>query len=146
MEYSHIGYGICTDDIVLNSIDKLKKLLSHAPELSKKIHDWFEDCEITEPEVDDYLSFFDAADIECGGLAALMRDVIKEAEDINLSAVDDNCCYDYLIYQPRYPWDLPEQEKALTEEKLRQIFVKYIRILTDKDFYIGPMEIQLDFD
>lgn len=126
------GYGICTDHIKIDSIEKLEKLLSFAPETAKEIHEWFEDCEIAEPEVDDYLSFFDYPDTGCGGLAALMQAVIKEAEDISLVACDDSDCVQYLLFSPRYPWALNEKELQLTEETLRQIFAKHVNILTDQ--------------
>lgn len=126
------GYGICTDHIKIDSIEKLEKLLSFAPEAAKAIHDWFEDCEITEPKVDDYLSFEAYPDTGCGGLAALMRAVIKEAEGIDLTACEDFYCHDFLVYQPCYPWQMTEKDMTLTEEMLRQLFAKYVNILTDQ--------------
>ena len=53
-------------------------------------------------------------------------------DDISLTACDDSECRTYLIYQPRYPWQITEKERNLTEERLRDLFQRYVGMLTDE--------------
>ena len=62
--------------------------------------------------------------------------MIEEAEGIVFSACTDFEGDQFLIYQPSYPWNLPEAETALTEERTDEILTKYVAILSD-----DPVEI-----
>lgn len=96
------GYGICVSDIKEASLERLQKLISMAPEYQKKIQEWLDDCEISEPAYEDYLEFDQDYML---GLATILKEVILEAEDIDLVACDSHDGTDYLIYVPDYPWN-----------------------------------------
>lgn len=56
-EWHTYGYGICVSDITDESVERLQKLISLAPEYQKKIQAWLDECEISEPAYEDYLEF-----------------------------------------------------------------------------------------
>lgn len=131
------GYGICTDAIETTT-ERIEALLALAPEFREWMHDYFKAKGITEPTMDDYLDFDNVTYL---GVAAILERVIHEAEGIKLTACDNRCCEDYLIYEPSFPWQMSEWDLALTEEKLTAIFRKYVNILTDVPIELGLQEI-----
>ena len=123
------GYGICVDHIKERSVERLEKLLSMSPEYQKDIHTWLEDCEITDPTFEDYLEFDQDYNL---GLATILKEVIREAEHIELTACDDLDCREYLIYEAGYPWFFSKTKILATEKETEDLFRKYIAILTDE--------------
>ena len=130
------GYGICVSDIALPSLDRLQSLLHMAPRYESSINQWLEECEITEPSVDDYLDFDQDFRL---GLATLLQKVIEEAEGVCFTACDDFNSNQYLLYEPSYPWNLPAAERLLDEEGVAAIIRKYVSVITDA-------EITIDYD
>ncbi len=123
------GYGICVDHIKIDSVDRLEELLSLAPKYRQEIHKWFKDCDIVEPTIDDYLEFDQDYYL---GLATLLKNVIEEADGMELTACDDFDGIDFLVYEPCYPWQMTKEDLSMTEEKVVQLFRKYVSILTDQ--------------
>ncbi len=136
--WHNYGYGICTDELVIDSVERIEALLSLAPQYRAKIHDWFEDCEITEPTVDDYWEFDQDYHL---GIATIMREVIEEAEGVEFLACDDFDDKAYLVYPPSYPWNLRKGEESLTEEAIVKILSKYINIVSDTEVDIEYQSI-----
>ena len=134
------GYGICTDDIVRNTTeDRVKNLLSLAPVFNEKLQKHFSECGVETPELDDYKEY----DEMClNGITSILFHVIEEAEDMPLCAVRDYEDCEYIVFEPMYPWVEPDSVKDLTEEKLEQIFKKYVGILMDEAIEIGFQEIE----
>lgn len=99
-----------------------------APKFSGGLHEWLSKSEITEPVWDDYMEYDQDF---CLGLATILKKVIEEAEEIQMTACDDFDSVTYLLYSPSYPWQLKGDERDLTEEQLVQLFGRYVRILTD---------------
>lgn len=124
------GYGIKVDDIGEVPPEKIRALIHMAPELEKDIDQWLSENDIADPTAEDY--FESIIDDESGKLAALMKQVIQEAEDIELLSCDDFDGYRYLIYSSSYPWATSESAHKMTKERLEEIFTKYTKILTDK--------------
>ena len=104
------GYGICVSDIDCESIEKLKKLLHQAPGVEKHYN---------------------------LGLATFLKEVILECEGIELTACSDLNDNLYLLYEPTYPWNLPKEQISLTKERIKEIILKYVSILTEKQIEIG---------
>lgn len=132
------GYGVEVTKLSVVSVDRFEELLGHAPQYAKRVHAHFDDCEIRTPTVDDYFDF----EAEFEGMASFIGEVINEAEGIELVSCDDFDCRKYLLYTPEFPWYIPEKEKGLTEEKVRQLFFKYLSILTDDDIFIDYYEVE----
>ena len=133
------GYGICVDDIQDVTVDKLKRLLNFAPIYEADINEWLCDCEVDNPTLEDYYEYDQDWCLE---LATTLKEVILEAEGVNLTACDDFNGGLYLIYEPRYPWDLTEKDKIITKELLAKILEKYISILTDKKITVGYQSVE----
>ncbi len=65
--WHNYGYGICTDDLKVDSVERIEALLAFAPKYRARIHEWLEDCEISEPTVDDYWEFDEYERLGIGG-------------------------------------------------------------------------------
>lgn len=52
-------------------------------------------------------------------------------EGISLTACDDYDGITYLLYQAKFPWQVTDTERRLTENKLTEMFNCYVGILTD---------------
>lgn len=134
------GYGICVDDIKTTA-EKLLELAAMKPTVLEEVRkylDWLfeEDGEYK----DEDLTIDDFDDLEgeyCErGVAYVLYQVIDE---IDVVFADDYNGVPYILYCPNYPWYMKEQEKNLTAEDVKNIFNKYISVLTDKpiifDYY-----------
>ena len=137
--YSIDGFGFSVDEINTNIL-RLRRLLNLAPEFNKQIDKYFKECEVTKPELDDYLEY----DQDCmSGLAYILQEVICEAEDINLIIADDFDGEWFVLLCPSYPWEeISEKQKSLTTEKTTEIFKKYISILTDSPVRIEYQSVE----
>lgn len=133
------GYGICVSDITDVSLERLEKLISLAPEYQTKIQEWLDECGISEPAYGDYLEFDQDYML---GLATILKEVILEAEDIDLVACDDHDGKDYLLYVPDYPWNQGKHRQLMTEEAVAGLFRKYVSILTDEAAEIDYQSVE----
>lgn len=137
--WNDYGYGIRTDNLQIKSEESLGELVSMAPKLKAEMDAYFEEQEISELTMEDYLGYDTEYDYQ---LASLMRLVIKEAEGIDLIPCDDLNAWNYLLYMPSYPWRMSETDLRLTEEKLDEIFQKYFSVVTDDE--ISPTYLNLE--
>lgn len=139
ISWHNYGYGICVDDIRTKDLEQLKKMLKLAPRLDQKIQDWMERSAFEVPGWDDYMAF----DVDFYlGLAAILKAVIEEAEGITLTACNDCEGRKYLLYQPCYPWQLSENTRELTQERLDTLFRKYVKMLTDEEVEVSYQEVE----
>lgn len=128
--WSTNGYGVCVQNLDF-TLDRLEKLISRAPEFESEIKKYFNDEGIVKPTIDDYLEYDDDYS---GGIAFILKRVIKEAENIELCYADDFNCDWYLLLEASYPWyHVSSEEKNLTEKTIKEIMKKYIAILSDKE-------------
>lgn len=96
-----------------------------------KVNEEVRDEGIIKPTIDDYLEYDDDYS---GGIAFILKRVIKEAENIELCYADDFNCDWYLLLEASYPWyHVSSEEKNLTEKTIKEIIKKYIAILSDKE-------------
>lgn len=137
--WHNYGFGVCTDDIPEGDVSRLQSLLALAPGFRAKVESWLAEQEITDPTWADYAEFDEDYYLN---IATILKEVVEEAEGIILTACGDynNVCY--LIYSPGYPWELSDADRNLTEDRLREIFTKYIGILTDKEIEVGYQEVE----
>lgn len=141
------GYGICTSELTKEiEIDRLLGLIKTAPELHKKITRFFTDSGSLENiETYDILTVYveTCEDYNSGGLAEILREAIMETEKIDLMVCEGYESETYLLFGPRYPWtESTEEEKNLTEEKLNEIFRKYLSIVTDEELEVGYWKVE----
>ncbi len=133
------GYGICVSDITDESLERLHDLISLAPGYRKKIQDWLDDRGISEPAYEDYL---ESDQDYMLGLATVLKEVILEAEDVDLVACDSHDGRDYLLYSPDYPWNQGKHRQLMTEESVVELFQKYVSILTDQAIEIDYQSVE----
>lgn len=137
--WHNYGYGICTDKLENTDVSRIQALLRCAPEYEKVVQKLLQERGITNPTVDDYF------ELDITGpyrMASILQDVILEAENLLFTACDDYNSNNYLLYMPSYPWHLQKKEHSLTEEAVRQIFVKYTSILGDEVFEVDYESVE----
>ena len=128
----YYGYGIKTSNIKIRDVESLKGTMRSIHHYEELINEYFQAKNIKEPTVKDYLDYME----DENGLAGLLETAIYEETGISLySCCDDNGEF-YLMYPETYPWHLVRREICLTEEKLKQLFQKYVGWLTDE-----PIEV-----
>lgn len=140
------GIGFCTEDIATEKffsgndyVQRLESLLSCAPVFQEKVRSCLEERGIQKPDWDDYCEYDD--EYYCG-LGTLLAEVIREAENLDVIACDDCNGHVYVLYSPRYPWQMEDREKNLTEEEVKEIFRKYISILTDASVEVDEQSVE----
>ncbi len=133
------GYGICTDDIICDSVDKMKSLLHMAPKYESCLNERLKELGNDELTYEDYIELENGDSL---GLAQILFEVVKEAEKLEFLACNDLEQRCYFIFPVTYPWRLSGREKKLTEEKVKEILQKYIAVLTDDDIDISYQEIE----
>ena len=131
--WHNYGYGIWVSDIVDVPVERLVHLLEQAPIFHQAVYDWLAEEGIENPAFEDFTAFDNDYML---GLSTILSRVIEEAEHISFTACDDFDGNDYLIYMPSYPWELPENERSLTEERIEDILRTYTSILTDDEITI----------
>ena len=137
--WHNYGYGIRVDDIVCSDVERMERLLAMAPQFSAKLHEWLSESEITEPAWDNYMEYDQDFYL---GLATILKEVIEEAEGIQMTACDDYNSVSYLLYQLNYTWKLEEQERNLTEQQVAEIIGRYVRILTSEPIDIDYQSVE----
>ena len=137
--WHNYGYGIITTKLEIDSVERIEALLSLAPEYQAEIHQWFENCEITEPTVDDYLEFDQDYHL---GIATILRIVIQEAEKVEFLACDDCHCQRFLMYPKLYPWEIQAVDQGMTKDRVEEILKKYVSIVSDTELEIDYQEAE----
>lgn len=133
------GYGFCVDDI-----HTTPKRLMELAEMNEKV------LRRVEAYLDEYypgwtiesLNMEDFNDLEgdCGetGLAHALYEVI----DLRVTVTSDFDNRYYILYEPSYPWSIPDGEEHLTEEDVLRIFRKYISVVTDENIFIYYQSVE----
>lgn len=127
------GYGVCLAGLGFRSVSKIQTLLEYAPKVKEKIEKCFLEQGISEPTADDYLDYDQDYSL---GMGAILKDVIAEAEGIELVACDDLNRHIYLLYPPMYPWSMEEADQLMTEKRIESVIRKYLGIVAESDFEI----------
>lgn len=134
------GYGICTNDIDTTK-EKVEALLQLAPKFNEEVSNWLEECDIENPDLDDYLEYDQDY---YSGIAYLLQQVIYEAENVNLEIAEDYDSDYYLMVCPNYLWSkLTDEERALdTQDKVNALFEKYLKVVADNDVSIDYYSVE----
>ena len=132
-ETFHIyGFGVELSQLGDVSLDKLEQLIDMAPIFKFKILKWFKEEKIEKPTLENYFEF----DEENLGLPTLLKEVIFELEGIDLTACEDLNNRQYLLYEPKYPWNMTTIDCFMTPERLSNLYRKYLKIISDLDFVV----------
>lgn len=136
------GYGICADEIKIEDIsfDKLRSLCEQFDDLESI----FEEDIIAyartlykEPiEFEDAFRIVKTTGTKTGfieeNIIDYLKIAIKENENIELTACSEFEGDTYLVYEPRYPWFMDDNDKTITKQQLNYIYLKYINMILDK--------------
>lgn len=125
------------------TMDRIMALLVLAPNTKKKVEEYLKDCGIDPAAA----TTDDIKEIEDGlgykGVGTILRDVIKETENVELTLCDDYYGVGYLLFCPCYPWSpMTEEERNMTEDRLEEIFTRYAGILTDAPVYVEDKSVE----
>lgn len=137
--WHNYGYGIMIDDITTDT-GKILNLLDKAPKFKENFLGWIKesyDRDINDVDYDEMMEYED--DPGYRGLGPILSGVIQEAEDIEFLLCDDYDGHQYLLYPETYPWCLSEKERNFTEQDVKDIFEKYLTVLTNDSVLIDYM-------
>lgn len=138
------GYGVCISKLDINSVERIEALLDYAPKLKKKIKETFAENGITTPTLDDYDEYDDGDTFS--GIAGILQDVILEDVHILFDVYENYNCERYLIFEPRYPWNInkhtPDLYLDLTQENIKDILKKFLSVITDSEIRIGTQVVK----
>lgn len=135
------GYGFCVDDI-----HTTPKRLMELAAMNKKV------LRRVEAYLDEYypgwtieslnMEDFNNLEGDCGetGLAYVLYEVIFAELTVTVTSDFDNRYY--ILYEPYYPWSIPNGEKKLTKEVVLRIFRKYISVVTDEGIFIDYQSVE----
>ena len=120
--FSYVGFGIGVEELKKASMDGIRELAKHCTSHNQKL---VAECSTIE-DVNNT-----PFDVDCDeyGVPALIVDAIflEHKIPVILAYADSETC---VLYEPSYPWQcMYDGEKDLTEEKLTEIFFKYMDIL-----------------
>ena len=131
--WHNYGYGVCVTKLKIDSPERVGKLIGLTKHFRKDVQQYFDECEITEPTMDDY----EELDQDYyNGMAYVLQQVIMEKEHLELSVCDDFEGNRYLWYMPDYPWFTPWLFRFISEKKVERIIRKYLSMLTDDEFEV----------
>lgn len=125
--YITYGYGICVSDLKEPTLKSITDIISVAPIYRKSILDVLNNKD--NPTIDDV---YELLEYEHLGIAEILAEVIQECENVELTACDDFDGKTYLVYEPCYPWNLPESDRNITQNTIECIIKKYISMYTDE--------------
>ena len=83
--------------------------------------------------MDDY---FDFDQDYYNGMAFLLKNVIEEAEHIDMTDCNDLSGNKYVIFQPLYPWEMRWRHRRVSKRKIEKVIRKYLSMVTDSKFDI----------
>lgn len=84
--WHNYGYGVCVTKLKIDSPERVGKLIGLTKHFCKDVQQYFDECEITEPTMDDY----EELDQDYyNGMAYVLQQVIMEKEHLELSVCDD---------------------------------------------------------
>ena len=125
--YITYGYGICVSDLKEPTLKSITDIISVAPIYRKSILDVLNNKD--NPTIDDV---YELLEYEHLGIAEILVEVIQECENVELTACDDFDGKTYLVYEPCYPWNLPESDRNITQNTIECIIKKYVSMYTDE--------------
>lgn len=140
---NYYGYGIAiAKEMTPKSTKQLFELLRMAPQYEgvcvETLSEYAKDNTLEEGQ-----NLYDLPVSECfrvltdedwrgfNSVAVILAEVIHEAEDIELGAVQDMYTENaFLVVEPHYPWYMGNL-RDMTPETLQDIIMKYLSIITD---------------
>lgn len=119
----YYGFGFATD-----SIDE-KKIIEFCKNHKDTLNNLDEEL-VEEIEDNDDFSFYDyEVDADNGysdnSAANIVANIMSSETGIDFSVEEDTDCIAYILFEAKEPWAYNEKEKALTSQKLLEIYQRY---------------------
>ncbi len=134
--YHVYGYGIAISDLGKIDDEKVMQIIDMAPQFKERAQEHFKSENIENPSVNDYLEYaLEDSSTNCG-LSQIISCAIYENEKIEFTACTDFSDEEYVLYEQAYPWHMSKLDFTMTEDKVKEILQKYIKVLTDKEIEI----------
>ena len=134
------GYGIDVSEAGPGKTIKfIKKHLENTGYYKKILKEVFEDANNT---AEIYDGLCECTDQYAAG--ELIAEIIRNETGIPVYSTGINeDCKEAVLYPEKYPWEMTEEEKALTEDELHQVFERYARELEEeeKPLFIGEQKL-----
>jgi len=137
------GYGFCVDDIHTTP-KRLMELAAMNKKVLRKVEEYLNErypgwvLEFTALSMSDFNDL--EGDYGETGLAYVLYEVIFAELTVNVTSDFDSKYY--ILYEPYYPWSIPNGEENLTKEDVLRIFRKYISVVTDEDIFIDYQSVE----
>ena len=133
------GFGFCVDDIHTTP-KRLMELAAMNEKVLRRVEEYLNEYypgwTIESLNMEDFNNL--EGDYGETGLAYILYEVI----DLSVTVTSDFNNWYYILYEPSYPWTIPDGEENLTEEDVLRIFRKYISVVTDRDVFIGYRSVK----
>lgn len=134
------GYGFCVDEINTTPEKLMNLAMKHPPVyknildyLSRKYPNGWDMKLLTMEDFDDLYGDYGEHGVAYVLYQILPIDVVW-------------CCtFDaeqYILYEPKYPWSMPDDEKEMKEEHVEELFCYFIGQLTDEYIPIGYYSVE----
>lgn len=119
----YYGFGFATD-----SIDE-KRIIEFCKNHKDTLNNLDEEL-VEEIEDNDDFSFYDyEVDADNGysdnSAANIVANIMSSETGIDFSVEEDTDCIAYILFEAKEPWAYNEKEKALTSQKLLEIYQRY---------------------
>lgn len=133
------GFGFCVDDIHTTP-KRLMELAAMNEKVLRRVEEYLN--EEHPGWTIESLNMEDFNDLEgdCG--ETCLAHVLYEIINLSVSVALDFGNRHYILYEPSYPWSIPDGEENLTEEDVLRIFRKYISVVTDDDIFIDYQSVE----
>ena len=133
-EWTVEGYGVCVPNM---NATNLINFIRQSPQVTAGFQDFLgADVAIDDAELDDFEEYGDY--IECSGIAGVIVSVMNDLYGLWFDAVIDINGHSYVVYAPRYPWSMTEEDRSLDINELRYMFLEQAEVLGvqwDPDFH-----------
>lgn len=133
------GYGFCVDDI-RTTPKRLMELAAMNEKVLRRVEEYLN--EEHPGWTIESLNMEDFNDLEGDYGETGLAHVLYEAINLSVTVTSDFDNRYYILYEPSYPWTIPEGEENLTEEDVLRIFRKYISVVTDEDIFIDYQSVE----
>lgn len=133
------GFGFCVDDIHTTP-KRLMELAAMNEKVLRRVEEYLN--EKHPGWTIESLNMEDFNDLEgdCG--ETCLAHVLYEIINLSVSVALDFGNRHYILYEPSYPWSIPDGEENLTEEDVLRIFRKYISVVTDENIFIYYQSVE----
>ena len=133
------GFGFCVDDIHTTP-KRLMELAAMNEKVLRRVEEYLN--EEHPGWTIESLNMEDFNDLEgdCG--ETCLAHVLYEIINLSVSVALDFGNRHYILYEPSYPWSIPDGEENLTEEDVLRIFRKYISVVTDENIFIDYQSVE----